>query len=110
MVEPRAPESIADHQRLLWIAAALLYGVGDAVTTLWGLSTGGVTEAGPLAAPVMELYGRAALIGIKIVVFSMFYLLWRVLRSPGRVAVPLALAVVGGVVFGWNLAVILGVL
>lgn len=109
MVLTRTVDAIADHQRLLWVAAALLYGIGDSITTVWGLSSGGVTEAGPLAAPVMELYGRYALLGIKLVVFSGFYLLWRGLRNPGRAAVPLALAIVGAAVFGWNLAVIVGI-
>lgn len=99
-------ELLADRERQVWIAAVVLYGVGDTVTTFWGLSTGGVAEAGPIAGPLIDDFGRVALLGIKIVTFGLFYAAWRVLRTPGRVAVPLALATVGGVVTLWNLIVI----
>lgn len=94
-------------QQLLWTAAILLYGVGDTVTTLWGLSTSGVAEAGPVASPVIESYGRYGLVALKLVVVSTFYLAWRGVDSIGRAAIPLALATVGGVVSVWNLATIL---
>lgn len=101
-------EAVAERQHLLWILAVLLYGIGDTVTTLWGLSTGGVAEAGPVVAPFVESHGRWALAAVKLVVFAGFYLVWRLLRSPGRAAVPAALALVGGVVSAWNLVVITG--
>lgn len=101
---------LAEREREVWIAALLLYGVGDTVTTFWGLSLGGVAEAGPIARPLIDAYGRGALIGIKLVVFPTFYVVWRLLRTPGRVAVPLALAVVGAAVTLWNLVVISGAL
>ncbi|MCU4740358.1 hypothetical protein OB955_01960 [Halobacteria archaeon AArc-m2/3/4] len=98
---------LADHERSLWIGALLLYGVGDTITTFWGLSTSGVAEAGPIAGPLIESYGRESLLGIKVVVFGLFYAVWSRLRTAGRVAVPLALAVVGGFVTVWNVVVIL---
>jgi len=97
---------VGGRDRHLWIAAIILYGVGDTVTTFWGLSTGGVAEAGPIAGPLIDAYGRWMLLGIKAVVFPLFYLLWWLLRTPGRVAVPFALVVVGGVVTAWNLVTI----
>ncbi|WP_211694186.1 DUF5658 family protein [Natronomonas salina] len=99
-------EALATRQRRVWLAAILLYGVGDTVTTFWGLSTGGIAEAGPVAAPLMEAHGRFVLLGVKVVTFGAFYLLWRLVRTPGRVAVPLALATVGALVTAWNLVVI----
>lgn len=90
----------------VWIAAITLYGIGDTATTLWGLSTGGIAEAGPVAKPLIEAYGPCALILVKAVVFGLFYAAWAVLRTPGRIAVPLALTLVGGVVTGWNLFVV----
>lgn len=96
--------------RLLWVAAILLYGIGDTATTFWGLSTGGVAEVGPIASPLIETYGWGALVGIKVVVFAVFYLVWWLLRTPGRVAVPFALALVGALVTAWNAFVITGVL
>jgi hypothetical protein len=99
---------LLDRDVLLWSAALVLYGVGDTVTTLWGLSTPGVAEGGPVAGPLIEAYGGIALVGIKIALFAGFVAVWHRLRTPGRVAVPLALICVGAIVTGWNLAVILG--
>lgn len=98
--------TLAAHERKLWLAAFLCYGVGDTLTTFAGLSTGSVAEAGPIAGPFMDAYGRYALLGVKAVIFGGFLLVWRVLRTPSRVAVPLALSVVGGFVSLWNLVVI----
>ncbi len=106
MSETQTIPVVGGRDRHLWVAAVLLYGVGDTVTTFWGLSTGGVAEAGPIAGPLIDAYGRGTLLGIKAVVFPLFYLLWWLLRTPGRVAVPLALVVVGGIVTIWNLIVI----
>ena len=110
MSESDSVPVVGGADRRVWIAAIVLYGVGDTVTTFWGLSTAGVAEAGPVAGPLIDAYGRYALLAIKAVVFPSFYILWRVLRTPGRVAVPLSLAVVGGVVTVWNLLVIASVL
>ncbi len=101
---------LGGYDRELWIVALLLYGIGDTLTTVVGLSAGGVAEAGPIAKPLIETYGRLALVGIKAVVFPVFYAVWSILRTPGRVAVPFALALVGGVVTVWNLFVITGLL
>lgn len=106
MSETEPVPIVGGADRRIWIAAIVLYGVGDTVTTFWGLSAGGIAEAGPIAGPFIEAYGRPALLGIKAVVFPSFYVLWRGLRTPGRVAVPLALALVGGVVTAWNLLIV----
>lgn len=106
MSDDHAIPVIDGNHRILWVAAVLLYGVGDTATTFWGLSTGGVAEAGAVAGPLIEAHGPHALIGIKFIVFLSFYLVWQLIRTPGRVAVPFALAVVGGVVTAWNLLVI----
>jgi len=104
--DDRALPVLGGRDRLVWIAALVLYGVGDTVTTFWGLSAGGIAEGGPIAGPLIEAYGRYSLLAIKAAVFPAFYLLWRRLRTPGRVAVPFALALVGAVVTVWNVAVI----
>jgi len=108
--ETQAVPVIGGRDRSVWIAAVVLYGIGDTVTTFWGLSTGGIAEAGPIARPLVDMYGPYALIGIKAVVLPSFYGIWRVLRTPGRIAVPFALAFVGVVVTGWNLLVVTSVL
>lgn len=102
----RRLETIADRTAALWVAAVLLYGVGDTATTVWGLSAGGVAEAGPVAAPLVAAHGAPVLVGLKVAVFGVFLGAFRALRTPGRSAVPLALVVVGAAVTLWNLFVI----
>jgi hypothetical protein len=98
---------LATHSRALWIGALVWYGIGDTVTTVWGLRLAdGVGEAGPIAAPLMETYGVVSLLWIKAALFLSGYLLWTRLTTPGRVAVPLALLVVGVTVTVWNGVVI----
>jgi hypothetical protein len=101
--------ALADRERELWVAAVLCYGVGDTLTTFVGLSatTGSVAEAGPVAGPFMAAHGHLALLAVKAVIFVGFYLVWLLLRTPGRAAVPLALSVVGATVSLWNIVVIL---
>jgi hypothetical protein len=101
-----AVRRIGDRDTQLWVAAVLLYGVGDTVATLWGLSTPNVAEGGPIAGPALTAFGPLGLIGLKCIVLAAFYLVWRSVRTPGRVALPLALAVTGVVVTGWNLLII----
>lgn len=100
--------TLAERETVVWLSAVVLYGVGDTVTTYAGLTVGGIAEAGPIAAPLMAAHGQVALLAIKAATFALFYLAWRHLRTPGRVAVPFALATVGGVVTLWNLVVIAG--
>jgi hypothetical protein len=97
---------LLDHQRAVWLVALLAYGVGDLATTTVGLSLGRVAEAGPLATRTLARWGWPGLVGLKSAVLAGFFLLWYAVRTPGRVAVPLALAVVGVCVTVWNVVVI----
>ena len=105
-----APEDILrwceSNERELWIVAIVLYGIGDTVTTLVGLSIDGVVEVGPIAAPIVERFGTAVLPAVKVLVVSLFFGLWWWLDPPVRVAVPLGVAIVGAVVTAWNAFVI----
>lgn len=98
---------LALRERALWAVALLGYGVGDLATTLVGLSTGRGAEAGPVAAELVAAFGLPALVVLKLSSFLAFYLSWRLLARPFRVAVPLAVAGVGVVVTGWNVVVLL---
>lgn len=93
----------------LWAAAVLSYGVGDTATTLFGLGADGVAEAGPIAGAVVEQVGPGGLLLVKVGSFAAFYVAWRVLPSPRRLGVPLALTVVGVAVTLWNLFVLFSV-
>lgn len=90
----------------VWIVALLFYAVGDTLTTLVGLRIGGVAEIGPIAGPAMAAFGAAGLVAIKIFIFGAIGLVWHFLETPGRLALPLGLAVVGVAVTAWNMAVI----
>jgi hypothetical protein len=96
-----------DRQPTLWLLAVLLYGVGDAVTTYLGLRDGTAAEAGPVAVHVIGQGGIEGLLALKIVLFAGAFGLWYAVRTPGRVAIPLALAVTGALVTGWNALVLL---
>ncbi|MFC7227682.1 DUF5658 family protein [Salinirubellus salinus] len=100
------PSQLADAEGTVWVVAVLAYGAGDTLTTWVGLRSGRGAEAGPLAAPLVETYGILGLVGLKVVTLALFYLTWRVARPPARVAVPLAVALVGVGVTAWNLAVV----
>jgi len=98
---------LVDNEHILWLMAVLLYGVGNTSTTLWGFSTKGADEIGPLVGPLMDLYGVSGLFIVKISSFLFFIVVWHFLWKPTRVAVPLALIVVGGGITVWNLYVVL---
>lgn len=99
---------VRERQGLLWGAAVLFYGVGDAVTTVAGFQTHSAAEAGPVALSVLGSSGVAGFILLKILFIGACFGVWRVLRTPGRVAVPLALAVAGLLVTAWNVTVLVG--
>lgn len=95
-----------DSQPMLWVLAVVLYGVGDTVTTLLGLRTDGTTEGGPVAAYAIERGGTSGFLLLKAVFVGAFFLVWSLLSTPTRVAIPLALVVVGAAVTCWNLLVV----
>ena len=63
-----------------WVVAIVFFGVGDLTTTTFGLSTGALVEVGPLAAPVLERFGIAALGAMKVLGLSMSYIIWQPTR------------------------------
>ena len=98
---------MAARERLLWTIALLGYGVGDLGTTMVGLWTGRGVEAGPVAAGLVAEFGLLALLLLKLATLGTFYLSWRLVGPPVRVAVPFAVAVVGVFVTTWNVFVLL---
>jgi hypothetical protein len=102
--------ALDERATTLWVAALLLFGVCDLVTTAVGYPLATVAEAGPLAAPLVGEYGVPALVPLKVATLGTGYLLWRAVPRPQAVGAPLALAVVGGLVTAWNAAVIVDAL
>lgn len=103
----RLVATVVDNQLILWVFAILFYGLGDAVTTLLGLRGDGAAEAGPVALYAVEYGGVPGFLGVKLVFIGSCFVVWYLVRTPGRVAIPLALAVVGVAVTAWNLFVLL---
>lgn len=86
----------------LWLIALIGFGVGDILTTVFGLSAGHLVEVGPFVAPIINRFGIIALVGLKICAFGIAGLLWRFTPRPHAVGVPLGLATLGTLVTGWN--------
>lgn len=98
---------LVDSQAALWAAGILFFGVGDLLTTAVGLQVGGVTERNVVPAFLIGQYGLGAMFGLKLLAFGGCYALWRVVRRPHRLGVPLGLALLGIVVTLWNLGILL---
>lgn len=60
--------------RNLWIAAILTFGVGDAVTTLFGISVG-ATESNAVPAYLLDSHGALALVLMKVLSLGILYVL-----------------------------------
>ncbi|MFB6154696.1 MAG: DUF5658 family protein [Haloferacaceae archaeon] len=99
-------ESLRRRQAELWLAALLLYGVGDGVTTVVGVRSAEVAEAGPIATTLLDGAGLYGFVALKFAFLAASFAVWWALDTPGRVAVPASLAVVGTVVTVWNVHVI----
>ena len=104
---PTLASSLEGHARLLWGVSIVLYGFGDLVTTAGSRWAGHAVEAGPVVSTAMGRYGLPGLLVVKVATLVGFFLVWRRLRTPGRIGIPLALTVVGAAVTGWNVVVLL---
>lgn len=86
----------------LWVLAAVLFGVGDVVTTTALIHTGG-SEADPvLRYFFMHMPGAVAVavaVGAQLVVA---YVLYRMIDHPLRILIPVWLALYGTTVIIWN--------
>jgi hypothetical protein len=98
---------VVANQWFLWVLAVAFYGVSDTVTTLAGLRAQGAQEAGPVAMAAMSYAGVPGFLALKAGFVSACFLVWAVVETPGRVAIPLALAVTGVGITLWNLRVLL---
>lgn len=99
--------ALIENQPLLWGLAVVFYGIGDTVTTALGLRADHTAEVGPVALVVIGDAGILGLVLLKLVFFAIFAAIWYVLETPGRVAIPAAVAVAGIGVTLWNTAMLL---
>lgn len=97
---------LCSHTRLLWLLAILLYVCGDVLTTALGMWYTPLQEASPLPRYLLAEFGVGAVAGLKMGVFGLFAVLWRVLPQPVSAGVPLGLALVGYAITLWNATMI----
>lgn len=100
------------REYLSWALAVSVFGLGDILSTWVGISLGAV-EANPVASHAMgELGVLPTMIIGKIAVLSVVGLLAHLSREQGwpSVHLPLTLAVMGGLIVGYNTVVILTLL
>jgi len=110
MTEPTtAPDLLTRYGRELWLLTVAFFVGGDVVTTVLGIASGQVAEAGPLVAVVVRSYGIYGMVGLKLGVLGLSYAAWRLLSDPERIGIPLGLAAVGVLVTGWNSVVLVSV-
>lgn len=106
--ESRTVDALRHRQRVLWVLAVCFYGVGDGVTTVAGLRATHAAEVGPLALHALSIGAVPGIALLKTGLLGVAFLAWTAVESPGRVAIPLSLAVVGVAVTCWNLLVLVG--
>ena len=97
----------------LWAFAIATYGIGDFASTLVALLfVPGLFEGNPIVLAVLQRYGIAGFIGIKVVVFA--GALWMGMRGAqdgdwfGYYAPPIVVGIVGTALTVWNTLLITG--
>ena len=93
--------------RTLWSLAVAFFVVGDLATTGIGVASGQIAEVGPLGDPIVDRYGLAGMVALKLVVVGLAYLAWRRVPDPERIGIPVGLLFVGALVTAWNALVLL---
>lgn len=90
-----------------WVVAVLAFGLGDAVTTLLGFRVG-LVETSPLYQGLETASDPVPVVfGMKIVVFGLAFLCYRLTPRDARIGIPIGLALLGSAVTAYNLALIL---
>lgn len=89
------------------VLAVLLDGIGDSITTVAGFRSDGIAEAGPLALATVAAASIGGFLLFERGFIALRFVVWSLVRTPGRVAIPFGLAVTGGVVTCWNVFVLL---
>lgn len=109
-IDEPAVDALWNLRSRLWIGAVLFFAVGDVATTVVGLGFGPFVEAGPVVGPLIDRYGYAAMVALKVAMLGGCYVLYRLVPRPHSAGVPLGLATLGVLVTGWNLALMAVVL
>ncbi|RDZ42853.1 hypothetical protein C5B86_14275 [Haloferax sp. Atlit-19N] len=99
---------MASLDAILWGAAALVYGLGDYVTTVLGVRMAGVQEGNPVVRLISGGDpGPGSFAVLKLVSVALFFAAYWVLRpAVARLAVPISLTLLGAVVTVRNVRII----
>lgn len=98
---------LLSNTTFLWGAAAATFGLGDIVTTHYGLQQAGVEEAHPLSDLVLGVGGTPAMIAVKVVVFAVaLYAAGNVVPRDWAVGIPVGLLMLGTVIVANNVNVL----
>lgn len=109
-------ESVSDvtsglhEEGMVWAVSLVTFGLGDVMTTYYGLQVSGVVEQSPTAQAVLHTGGVTGMIGIKLAVFIGAYLAYRCVPKDYRAGIPIGLSLLGVLVVMNNAAVISGAL
>lgn len=110
-VEDRLQDLRADtgpnYHVVAWVAAVLLFGFGDVVTTVVGIELLGAVEGNALPAAALETWGIWVLVPFKLGALGAFALVYHYSPRLYRTGIPIGLAVLGAGVVGWNLGLLL---
>lgn len=98
---------MADRLSLtLWAATVATFGVGDSLTTIYGLGLAGVSEGNAYAATILSAAGIPGLLVTKVAILALAFASSRVVPPRYRFAFPLGLTALGTFVTIWNLSII----
>ena len=94
------------EQEHLWGAAVATFGVGDILTTHYGLTLDGVNEDNPVAEAFLDAGGTEAMVTVKVVVFLAAFVAYHNVPEEYADGIPLGLALLGAWVVWHNTAII----
>lgn len=89
--------------RLLWIPAAIMFVIGDTMSTLAGIEHVGAVELNPLMQTVVTDYGLVGMLTVKVCALGLMYFMGsRIERTDGHLVGSLTLLAISTLVVTWN--------
>lgn len=93
------------HRRILWYSAIVSYGLGDIVTTIYGLVYyDSIEESHTYMNMLIQHLGLSAIIIWKMVVIGLFIWFYRKVPKPYDLGILIGLNLVGVAITIWNIS------
>lgn len=91
------------HNKLL-SSSFMSFVIGDLLTTYIGLYyyPNQIVESNPLPAYLINEFGLVSLLIVKVLIFSGFYILYKLTPNPHNIGIPIGLTSIGVAITGWN--------